>query len=107
MIGFDCFASTKTFERTSDDYLVPDDIVVTSSNYSNVMSTPAIDASEKVYDFADLFTTDEEEKLYNQINAYISSYSLDMAVVTIDTNNKSSAMEYADDLSDNPKYNKQ
>lgn len=99
-ISFDCFASTKTFERTPDNYLIPDDIVVTPSNQFNIMATPAVDAEEKVYDFADLFTVDEEEKLYDQISSYINSYSLDMAVVTIDTNNKDSAMEYADDFYD-------
>ena len=99
-ISFDCFASTKTFERSEEDYLVPDDIVVTYFNRAAIMSTPAVDAEEKVYDFADLFTDSEEEKLYDEIIKYINNYSMDMAVVTIDENNKYSAMEYADDFYD-------
>ena len=99
-ISIDCFASTKTFERSEEDYLVPDDIVVTYFNRAAIMSTPAVDAEEKVYDFADLFTDSEEEKLYDEIIKYINNYSMDMAVVTIDENNKYSAMEYADDFYD-------
>lgn len=97
---FNVFASTKTYTRTEEDYLIPDDIVVTESNISDIMSTPAVDTLEKIYDFADLFTMDEEEKLYDEVSNYINKYSLDMAIVTIDYNNKGSAMEYADDFYD-------
>ena len=43
-------ASVNTYTRTDSDYLVPDYIDVTGSNRDNVLSTPAVDATEKVYD---------------------------------------------------------
>ena len=60
-------ASTNTFSRTEDNLLVSSDITVTSQNIDNILNTPAVDASEKVYDFAELLTLSEEEKLYHQV----------------------------------------
>lgn len=94
------YASTKTYERSEYDYLISSDITVTEYNKDNILNTPAVDASEKVYDFADLFTTTEETDLYNQISDYIATHNLDLAVVTIDDNNKLSPQEYADDFYD-------
>lgn len=94
------FASTNTFTRTEDNLLVSPDITVTSQNLDNILSTPAVDASEKVYDFAELLTPSEEEQIYNRIQKFINKTNLDLAVVTINDNNKFSAMEYADDFYD-------
>lgn len=93
-------ASTNTKERTEDNYLISDKITVTESNRNNILQTPAVDASEKVYDFADLFTDSEEQSLYEEITKYIDKYKMDLAVVTISSNVKSSAEEYADDFYD-------
>lgn len=93
------FASTNTKERTEADYLVPSDVVVTDSNKENVLTTPAIDASEKVYDFANLFTEEEEQDLYQKITTYINSYEMDFALVTINENPKNWEV-YADDFYD-------
>ena len=100
------FASTNTKSRTEQDYLVPEGVTVTDNNKSNVLSTPAVDASEKVYDFADLFTDSEEEQLYQQITAFIDSYDMDLAVVTINDNPKYSQVEYADDFYDYNDFSK-
>ena len=91
-------ASTNTKERTESDLLVPSHITVTDSNKEKILSTPAVDATEKVYDFADLFSEEEEEKLYSEITKYINTYDMDLAVVTIQTNNKGTAENYADDF---------
>ncbi len=96
----DVLATTNTYERTENNLLVPDYIEVNDQNKNNIMLTPAVDASEKIYDFADLFSNDEEKKLYDQILKYISKYNLDLAVVTIDHNNKQSASSYAQDFYD-------
>lgn len=93
-------ASTNTFTRTEDNLLVSPDITVTSRNLDNILGTPAVDASEKVYDFAELLTPSEEEQIYNHIKKFINKTDLDLAVVTINDNNKFSAMEYADDFYD-------
>lgn len=93
-------ASTNTFERTLDDLRVNDYVEVNSSNKSIILRTPSVDASEKVYDFADLFSDEEEQELYDKLTSFIEKYNMDFAVVTINDNNKSSAMNYADDFYD-------
>ena len=47
-------ASTNTNIRTEDNYLINDWIEVTDSNRGNILNTPAVNAEEKIYDFADL-----------------------------------------------------
>lgn len=99
-INIEVFASVNTFTRTEDNLLVKDSINVTEYNKDIILATPAIDTKEKVYDFADLFTDSEEEKLYEDITEYINSYNMDLAVVTINDNNKLNAQEYAQDFYD-------
>lgn len=94
------YASTKVYTRTEENYLVPSDIEVTYGNKVDVLNTPAVDADEKIYDFADLLTDSEEQKLYDEINKYIEASRYDLAIVTIDENPKYSAMVYADDFFD-------
>ena len=94
------FASTNTKVRSEDDYLVSSNINITDENKDDILLTPAVDASEKIYDFADLFTDEEEVLLYNKVIQYINSYQMDLAIVTIDTNNKADARSYADDFYD-------
>lgn len=99
-------ASTKTFERTEENLLIEKNIVLTEQRKADALNTPAVDAAEKVYDFADLFSTDEEKQLYDLINQYIDKTSLDFALVTIDENNKGTAMIYADDFYDYNSFGK-
>lgn len=94
------FSSTKTYPRTADDLKIHSSIPITNRVKQAALSTPKVDASEKVYDFAELFTNSEESTLYTLINNFISKYNMDMVLVTINTNNKSSAMAYADDFYD-------
>lgn len=93
-------ASTNVFERTEDNLQVADDIVVTEDNIDNILNTPKVDEKEKIYDFADLFTEEEEFFLYNSVNFYIETYDMDMVIVTINDNNKLDAGEYAKDFYD-------
>lgn len=108
LIGFICnihlvSASTNTNTRTENNYLVEDWIEVTESNKSNILNTPSVNEEEKIYDFANLYTDSEEESLYLEIKDFIDSYNMDLVVVTINRNNKSSPRVYADDFYD---YNK-
>lgn len=97
---FNVYASTNTNERSEDNLLVPSYIEVTDSNKDNILNTPAVDASEKIYDYADLFSDEEEEALYKAVSKYIKKTNFDLAIVTINENNKSSARVYADDFYD-------
>lgn len=105
IIIFPVDASTNTKIRTEEDYLVPSYITVTDSNRSNVLSTPAVDASEKIYDFADLLSDSEEEKLYKQAKKYIENTNFDLAIVTVSNYEKDNCHgncthTYADDFYD-------
>lgn len=93
-------ASTNTFERTEDDLRVDDRISVNDNNIDNILKTPSVNKDEKVYDFANLFTDDEEKEIYTEINEYINLSKYDLAVVTINENNKKDEVEYADDFYD-------
>lgn len=79
------FASTKTYERTEENkYGVNKHWNITSSNISNVKKTPLVDSSEKIYDFADILTPEEEEEIYKKIDKFISKTHIDMVFVSID-----------------------
>lgn len=73
-----------------------------NTNNTKVKSngTPKVDSSEKIYDYADLFDDNEEEDLFDRVNDFIDKYNIDMVIVTINVNNKSSSMAYADDFYD-------
>lgn len=97
---FPVFASTNTKTRTEDNYLTPSYIEVTERNKAAVLATPAVDSSEKVYDFAELLTTEEEQEIYEKVSDFIQATNLDLAIVTIQENNKGVAKEYAQDFYD-------
>ena len=94
------FASTKTYERTEDDLLLPKGVKATNENLSNIMMTPAVDAKEKIYDFGEILTTNEEKKLYDEIVDYINQTNMDIAIVTVKYNNKHNVQTYAEDFYD-------
>ena len=94
------FASTKTYVRNESNYLIPSDVRVTESNRERILNTPAINSNEKVYDFAELLSSTEEDNLYKQIKSFVDGTELDFAVVTIKENNKGSAQTYAHDFYD-------
>lgn len=53
-------------------------------NITEAKKIPLVDASEKVYDYADLLTDDEEKKVYDLIQKFIATTHMDMVFVTID-----------------------
>lgn len=55
-------------------------------NVSEAKKVPLVDASDKVYDFADLLTDSEEEKIYDMINDFVEETGMDMVFVLIDEN---------------------
>lgn len=94
------YGSVKTYERTVDNLGISDDIEQTRTVINAALKTPKVDASEKIYDFADLFEDYEEELLYDSVMDFILEHNMDMVIVTIDDNNKYAAMKYADDFYD-------
>ena len=58
-----CLASTNTLTRTREKPLVPDRVIVDENNIDEILLTPAVSSNEKIYDFAELYTEEEEKKL--------------------------------------------
>lgn len=78
-------ASVKTYDRKeSNNWGVNKHWDINSNNKNNVLNTPLVDASLKVYDFADILESEEEEKIYNLISDFISKTKIDMVFVSID-----------------------
>ncbi len=98
--ALDVYASDKYQVRTEDDYGVPSYVHVTDSNKEAVLSTPLVDSSEKIYDFAGKFSSSEEKRLYKLVSKYIDTYNMDMVIVTINDNPKDSATAYGQDFYD-------
>lgn len=78
------------------------EIKITSSNKSNIMATPYVDASEKIYDFADILTDEEEEYLAKIVKEFVSKTNMDMVILTdsksyyTDSQNETYAADFYD-----------
>lgn len=90
-------AYPQTFERTEENLRVSKDISVNSYIKNAILLTPSVDASVKVYDFANIL---ENTDYTSTINTFIKTYNMDMVIVTIDENNKYSSREYGQDFYD-------
>lgn len=96
-------ASTKTFSRTElDNYGVHKKWKVTSANKSNVLNTPLVDASEKIYDFADILSDEEEVYFKNKIDSFTEKSEMDLVILTVDFSysNEQENEDYAADFYD-------
>lgn len=98
-----CNASTKTYDRNElKNYGVNKNWKITSKNKNNVLNTPAVDASEKIYDFDDVLTDEEEEILKGKISEFITTTNMDMVIVipsfyyTSDSQNEDYAADFYD-----------
>ena len=111
VLGFICFslwfpveASTRTNTRTeNNNYLVQNSVTINENTLEDIMKTPAVDATEKIYDFANLFNAEEEAQLYQRILQIVDNYGVDFVVVTTKDNEFSSSAAYADSFY---RYNK-
>ncbi len=90
------YASTNVLER--DDTLNVWDDIDKSKYRTDILNTPRVDEKEKVYDYANLFTDEEEKQIFDKIQNYIEEYKMDLVVVTIDHNNKISTERYGEDF---------
>ena len=75
-------ASTKTYERTKDNLRVPSSVTVNSENIDYILNTKAVDASEKIYDYAALLSDKEEEEIFEKIRKFINDSSIDLVIIT-------------------------
>ncbi len=94
------FATNTQISNNSTSYYLNNTSTNSIKNSTNSTYTPQVDASKKVYDYANLLSDNEEKELFNKIQDFINEYNMDMVIVTINDNNKSSSMAYADDFYD-------
>ena len=93
------FAYVTTSDRTEDNLQVREELI-NDDNIEDILNTPKVNEKEKVYDFADLFTSYEEIEIKKKSLSYIEKYNMDLIIVTIDNNNKVNSSEYAKDFYD-------
>lgn len=77
-------ASTNTIPRDENNNynIKKQEIIIDERNISNIKSTPYVDASEKIYDFAEILNEDEERELYELVLEYIKETNMDMVILT-------------------------
>lgn len=94
LFPLNCFASVKTYTRTKDNLRIPGDVVVDDNNRNIILKTPSINSSEKIYDFAEVLTSDEEMVVYNSIKDYIKESGFDISIVITRDLNGLSVSDY-------------
>ena len=81
-VTFPVLASTNTKERTADNNYGVTKFEVTSKNKDYILKTPYVDASEKIYDFSDILTAEEEASLYEKMENFHEKTNYDFVIVT-------------------------
>ncbi|MBR5369869.1 MAG: TPM domain-containing protein [Bacilli bacterium] len=97
------YASTNTYDRNElENYGVNKNVQDINSKLSYIMNTKKVDASEKIYDFSDILTDEEEQLLKAKIDKFIEDNNMDMVIVTDNFayTNDIKNQEYADDFYD-------
>lgn len=75
---------------------------INDKNLSNVLNTPYVDSSEKVYDFANILTEEEEQTIYTYSKEFMEKTGMEMIFLTVDMpySYDSKNEEYAADFYD-------
>ena len=82
IIPIKIYASTNTENREDlDDYGV-NKWKVTDELKEEILNTKKVDASEKIYDFANILEDEEEKKLYEKIKSFVNKYKTDLVILT-------------------------
>ena len=88
-ISFNVYASTNTLDRsTLDNYGVNKKWKIDGDMLYYIKKTPAVKASEKVYDFCNILSEDEEKEIYNKIIEYEKTTGFDFAYLSYDLSYK-------------------
>lgn len=96
-------ASTKTYERKPEENYGSKKFEINTENKKqHVIRTPYVDASEKIYDFAEELSEEEEKELYDKIMEFIDQYNTELVIITVnrayslDTENEDYAADFYD-----------
>ena len=97
------YASTKVLERNeNNNYGINKKIEITESRLEHIKNTKYVNANEKIYDFSNILTDDEEKELYSKIQEFIEKTNMDMVILTdnVPYNYDEKNEEYAVDFYD-------
>ena len=103
ILPFTCSASTNTKDRNEQNNLgVNKHWNINEKNRQNVLNTKYVDAGEKIYDYSDILTEEEEKEIKEKIDKYIEHTNMDMVFVsvnlpyTLDKENEDFAADFYD-----------
>ncbi|MBO7132782.1 MAG: TPM domain-containing protein [Bacteroidales bacterium] len=97
VVCFSGFAQNDKYsigERTAEDLHVKK-FQVTEANIEYVLTTPYVDTAYKIYDYAELLTETQRNKIKQRCREFMKNTGLDIAIVTINENPKPSFNDYA------------
>ena len=82
VIAISVNAEVVTQDRTTlDNYGVSKKWKITDSNKQNILNTPKVDASEKIYDFENVLTDTEKTELKAKIDEYMEKTGFELVIV--------------------------
>lgn len=55
---------------------------INTNNKDNILKTYAVDSNKKVYDFSNILTDEEEQKLTDRMNSFTEKYKIDIVILT-------------------------
>ena len=77
-------SSLEVRTRTKDNLYLPDGVELEEDKVEDVLNTPSVIGSLKLYDFVDVFSQEEEKEIYQKIKEYTKNTKLDCVIVTTD-----------------------
>lgn len=76
-------AEVKTYNREElKNYGVNKKWNINKNNKDNILKTYAVDSNQKVYDFSNILTDEEEQKLTDRMKKFTEKYKIDIVILT-------------------------
>ena len=76
-------AEVKTYNREElKNYGVNKKWNINTNNKVNILKTYAVDSNQKVYDFSNILTDEEEQKLTDRMKKFTEKYKIDIVILT-------------------------
>lgn len=96
-------AEVKTYNREElENYGVNKKWNINTNNKDNILKTYAVDSNQKIYDFSDVLTDEEEQKLTDRMYDFTEKYKIDIVILvdnyqyTQDSQNTTFATDFYD-----------
>lgn len=88
--------------KNMENYGVNKKWTINESNLNNVLRTPYVDATKKIYDYSNILSDETEKELLVDINNFIEKTHMDMVILTVDLpyTSDSTNEDYAADFYD-------